>query len=401
LRALFPPPEGVIPSACRYKVANENTACAIQVGGGDARTTGGPELSIDRFFFAATGNAIKFLEQLEGDPCLRSECSVTDLAGRLRIAADRGFDFSEDDLRVAVRLWDYYGTWQKWLSEEPLSAPIDHLPPLDEPYPLTAEQIESYRREGHVLLRQVLSTDEIAAYRPFIRRVVEQATPCTKAGVDRELKSFEDAGFIAVQNLRLRDPAINRFAMSRRFARIAAELMNAACIRIHHDETFEKQPGGNNTPWHQDRMYFPPDSDELITMWMPIIDAGAEMGTLRFASRSHKLKDLGYYPIKQDSDAHFSSFIKEHQLTVTDSADMQAGDATFHNGWLLHGAPPNRTNRKREAIAIAYYPDGTRLCVPQNEYHRRAIELGFKAKPEDLAVSPINPIVYDGTQTSK
>lgn len=39
---------------------------------------------------------------------------------------------------------------------------------------------------------------------------------------------------------------------------------------------------------------------------------------------------------------------------------LQAGDATWHHGWLLHSAPTNDESAARRAIAISFFADGAR-----------------------------------------
>ena len=48
------------------------------------------------------------------------------------------------------------------------------LPDLSSDYPLTDSQISDYHRNGHTLVRGLVSPDEIAAYRPLLLDAVEQ-----------------------------------------------------------------------------------------------------------------------------------------------------------------------------------------------------------------------------------
>ncbi len=43
---------------------------------------------------------------------------------------------------------------------------------------------------------------------------------------------------------------------------------------------------------------------------------------------------------------------------------MSAGDATFHAGWTLHGAPPNLTGTLRSVMTVIYFADGLRAVEP-------------------------------------
>ncbi len=347
-------------------------------------------MSSDDVYFQKTGHAIEFLQLLQNDSKLAHQCRATDLEGRLQIAADSGYDFSESDLRVAIRNWDYHGLWREWLSAGRISPSVEDLPPLFDSYPLTTRHVEQYQRDGHILLPGVLSPEEISAYRPVIRAAVERYNPENRAIADRDLQAF-----LLIVNLRVREEAARRFVLARRFAKIAADLMQVERVRIYLDEAFYKEPGGGKTQWHQDRLYFPLDTDEVVTLWMPIVDVTAQMGTLSFASGSHTEGDLGYQPISDAAEEYFSQFIEERGFTLAPSVDMEAGDATFHHGWVLHGAPPNTSTRPREVMTIVYYPDGTSLPKPNNIYQQRALELGFGGKSGDLAESPIHPVVYD------
>src|SRR5512140_3690692 len=103
--------------------------------------------------------------------------------------------------------------------------------------------------------------------------------------------------FIQVMNLWVRDEAVRRYVLARRFAKIAADLMGVKGVRIYHDQALYKEAGGGITPWHQDHYYWPMDTDNTITMWMPLMDITPEMGTLVFASGSQVNGHLGNIPI--------------------------------------------------------------------------------------------------------
>ncbi len=335
------------------------------------------------------GSAIEFLQKLGTDTDLAQKCQATDLEGRLALATEMGYVFDEPDLRLAIKNWDYHGTWGQWLSAGRFAEGVDDLPALNEAYHLTNDQISSYQRDGHLLLKSVLSSEEVAAYRPVIRDAVDRFNPEKQALHDRDFKAF-----LLVVNLRARAAAARRLVLSQRFAKIAAELMGVPSVRIYLDEAFYKEPGGALTPWHQDRLYFPLDTDNVVTLWMPIVDLTAEMGTLRFASGSHMEGDLGYQPISDEAEAHFQKFLDERGYRLAPNVAMSAGDATLHHGWVLHSAPPNSSGRAREVMSVVYYPDGTKLVEPNNIYQERAMLHGFGKTSGELAESPLHPIAY-------
>lgn len=351
------------------------------------------EIEKDRFFFAATDNAIKFLTRLSSDSDLRQICEGVNLEERLNIARNSGYEFSESHMRVAIRIWDYHGEWRKWLTSGHILHPETNLPALDDSYVFDDHLIKSYERDGHVLLRNVMSSTEVDSYRSVFRDVIDG--PSMRSDREQDLNLFADVGFISLINLRVQDRRAARFVYARRFGEIAAKLMGVDKVRVYLDETFEKYPGFSKTHWHQDRLYFPLDTDKLVTMWMPMVNVAVDMGTLMMASNSHVYGDFGYRPIKDDSNQYYEDVIREKNLSVVQLPSMRAGDASFHNGWLLHGAPANTTNLVREVMSVVFYPDGTRLCEPKNEYQRRAIELGFRKSPGELAESPIHPVVFD------
>ena len=266
------------------------------------------------------------------------------------------------------------------------------LPELDTDYPLTPAQVAQFQRDGHVLLRGVGSEEEVAAYRPVILEARD------KYGAEAAPLAQRDTygkAFLKGLNLWPEDEGVRRFVLARRFAKIAADLLGVDGVRIYHDQALLKEAGGGITPWHQDQHYWPLATDNTITMWMPLVNVTPGMGTMHFASGSHREGYLGDLPISDQSESKFEQFIQEHGYTRVPGSEMAAGDATFHYGWTLHGAPGNSSHQTREVMTIIWFPDGTRLGPLDNANRVKDRDRWLPGlEPGDLAASELNPLVF-------
>ena len=270
------------------------------------------------------------------------------------------------------------------------------LPDLTSAFDVPAERIEEYRDKGHTVLRGLASADEVAAYRPVIRSVALREN---REGRPLDQRDTYGKAFLQVWNLWNVDEDVRRFTLARRFARVAADLLGVDAVRIYHDQALFKEGGGGPTPWHQDQFYWPLDSDRTITMWMPLVDVPAEVGTMTFVSGSHRLGYLGDYAISDESDAAFATMIEERGLELETYGAASAGDATFHAGWSLHSAPANPTQAMREVMTVIYFADGMRVTEPANDAQRVDIDRWMPGlRPGDVAASPLNPLAYRRTE---
>ena len=270
---------------------------------------------------------------------------------------------------------------------------------LNAPFELGDDDIDYYRRHGHIKLQQVCDSAHIPAF----RKVVNEGVNKRKASI--QLLPFEERdtygkAFLQIMNLWVENPALAKWVLSKRFASVAAALMGVKKVRIYHDQALFKEPQGGLTPWHQDQHYWPLDTDKCITMWMPLMDIKAAMGTLNFASGTSKVGYLGDMPISDDSEAVLSQMCQDRGFNVVNYGDMNAGDATFHSGWCLHGAPGNHTHTLREVMTVIWYEDDARIIErpdPQKRWNSsRENDLATwlpNCKPGELAASPINPVI--------
>jgi ectoine hydroxylase-related dioxygenase (phytanoyl-CoA dioxygenase family) len=262
---------------------------------------------------------------------------------------------------------------------------------LDEPFGLTPDQSRQYRNDGHILLRGLASPEEVADYRPLILQVVEEFA--RKRETQGRTEDYSNL-FVQVTNVWRLSEQVRRFVFAKRFARAAAELMGVHGVRLYHDQALFKPAGGKGTPWHQDQVYWPLDTHNMITMWMPMIHLTKDMGTMLFASGSHHKGPLADVAISEESDRVFEGLVREQAFPVV-SYDLRAGDATFHSGWTAHAAFPNGGSRMREVMTIIYFEDGAKLIEPDNEFRRVDMEVFHPGlHGGDRAASNLNPLLY-------
>lgn len=267
------------------------------------------------------------------------------------------------------------------------------LPEINSPYPVSSEQTQFFQTNGYIRLDHVCSAAEVDAYRRVITKHTDEFARTAKPMAERDTYG---KAFIQYMNLWTRHEDVARFTLAKRFAGIAGELLGVDGIRLYHDQALYKEPLGGHTPWHQDQQYWPLDGVRCCTLWMPLVDCSADMGTMRFARGSQELGYLGNIDISDESEAHLEQLVRDRGYPVVEAGDMKAGDATFHNGWTIHGAPGNLSkSRTREVMTIIYMEDGGRITEP--DHAARVSDLANwlpGLEPGDLAASPLNPLLW-------
>lgn len=265
------------------------------------------------------------------------------------------------------------------------------LPALDATISIGESQIKDFRKNGHTLVKGVLNKEEVMAYRDVINNAAYKYNT-----EKRKLEERDTYGkaFLQIMNLWTVDEDVKKFTLAKRFAKIAADLLGVEKVRIYHDQALYKEPGGGFTPWHQDQYYWPLDTTNTVTMWMPLIDINEEMGMLTFASGSHNGGFVENVAISDESEKKLEQHIKEKGFSVSRPNTMNAGDATWHYGWTLHSAPGNSSKDTREVMTIIYFADGAHVTPPQNNDQKNDIDRWLCGlEPGSPAASSLNPIV--------
>ncbi len=262
---------------------------------------------------------------------------------------------------------------------------------LDTPYAITTEHIASFRRDGFIKLRKVLTPETLTH---FGREITRLTLALNTQDKPLEERSTYDRAFLQVMNLWEQSPLVGRFVMGQRLARIAAELLEVGGVRLYHDQSLYKEPGGGITPAHADQYYWPLSSDRTITAWIPLQPVPENMGPLGFYAGSQREsfgRDLG---ISDESEAKISANMQQHGFEFVSGA-FALGEVSFHAGWTFHKAGANRSPQPRSVMTVIYMDADMKLVPALN-----AIQANDRdhwcpgAQPGQVIATRKNPVIW-------
>ena len=216
---------------------------------------------------------------------------------------------------------------------------------------------KQYARDGYLHLPQVLHPEALSALASELRGLVKDVNKNTEP---MESRSSYKRAFIQVGNLWQQSDVVRDFVFRADLAQMASEIMGVSGVRLYHDQALFKEAGGGATPWHVDQVYWPMDTPQTCTFWIPLQHTPRTMGTLSFAKGSHHYNDGRKMVISDESESYFNNWVKAQGLDVSND-EFDLGDISVHTGWTVHRAGPNKTKANREAMTIIYMTEDARL----------------------------------------
>ena len=262
---------------------------------------------------------------------------------------------------------------------------------LDSYYTVSPEATAFYQQRGYVKLKQVLSQEVLDYYGDIITDLVFRLNTLIKPMDERT--TYERA-FLQIMNLWREDEQAKEFVFSKRLAKIAADLMGVAGVRLYHDQALYKEPSGGITPWHADQFYWPLSSPNTVTVWIPLQETPMEMGPLAFAEGSQHVEIGRNIEISDDSEKILSDALQKQNFTVHDTP-FDLGEVSYHAGWTFHRAGPNVSDRPRKVMTMIYMDKDQLIMQPRNKFqvadHAKWLNnVPIGSKPED----ELNPVVF-------
>jgi len=262
---------------------------------------------------------------------------------------------------------------------------------LQKSYTLTSEQIQFYRTNRYIKLKEVLDVETLMYFNHII---TDQVNKMRTEEMPLDERDTYGKAFLQLFNLWRESDKVRELVFSKRLAGIAAALMETEGARLYHDQALFKEGGGGITPWHADQYYWPLSTDRTITAWIPLQETPLEMGPLEFSAGSHVIVDGRELAIGDESERAI-----QQRLRVTDFRHViepfEAGEISFHSGWVFHRAGANQTDRMRKVMTIIYMDRDMILKQPENRNQENDWHTWCPgAQVGEIIDTPLNPTLY-------
>jgi ectoine hydroxylase-related dioxygenase (phytanoyl-CoA dioxygenase family) len=234
---------------------------------------------------------------------------------------------------------------------------------------LTHSQIDTFWRDGYVVLPEILASAELERIRKRTGDIANGRAPAPEqvSGISvlQVEPSLVDKARAAdrldeLRKLNLPSWFDDDFRALARGARIvdAIEQLVGPDIYLLSDQIFLKPPfQGSAKEWHQDSgawtHLLPPSQ---VTCWIALDDATIQNGCLHYIRGSHRLGLL--------SEQQIQRLVKEDAPANEVPVEVPAGGAVLHHSLTAHSSGPNETPNRRRGWALHYMASDTRDLRP-------------------------------------
>ena len=230
---------------------------------------------------------------------------------------------------------------------------------------ISAETIETFRRDGAAVLRGVF-TDWVETLRAGVARNLAEPSADVKIyqgqnGSGRFVGDYCNWDRIA---------QYKNFIFNSDAAAIGRQLMGTKQVRLFHEHVLVKEPGADvPTPWHQDQPYYCVDGSDTVSLWIPL-DSVPRERTLEFVGGSHRTGKY-YRPERFNKTALNENDGLEPVPDINGNRAafnilgwaLEPGDAVAFNFLTLHGAPANTSKaEQRRAFSLRLMGENVRFA---------------------------------------
>jgi len=220
---------------------------------------------------------------------------------------------------------------------------------------LTRDQVQSYRRDGYLVIENVLSATELENLRRVVEVLVEASRSVTAHDHVYDLEPSHTPEEPRVRRIKEPHdvhPAFREIAFSKRIADILTPLIGTTSgIRFQTGKLNMKSAGhGAAVEWHQDWAFYPHTNDDLLAIGLYLDDCGPENGPLMV---SHTWPILDHH-----FDGVFCGAIDPSTANIDFSKAValtgKAGNMTIHHVRMVHGSALNTSGRPRRLLLFQY-----------------------------------------------
>ena len=233
---------------------------------------------------------------------------------------------------------------------------LKRLPAPDRPMTLSQSQINSYKRDGYLVLERIIPEEMLHEIRNIIDAYIEQSRQVTASNKIFDIDPSHTADAPMVRRLKdphLRHPVFKQLAEWQPVIDVVAQLLDGT-VRFDHSKLNFKHPDANaEIKWHQDWAFYPHTNDDILAMGVMIEDCTTESGPLMVIPGSHRGPVFDHH-----HNGVFAGGIPDNSIAhLLDSAVelvAPAGSITLHHVRTLHGSRNCTQNTARPLLLFSY-----------------------------------------------
>lgn len=253
---------------------------------------------------------------------------------------------------------------------------------------VSQHEIEKFRRDGFVVVPNLLSAAELERFGAAVDRAVRDRGSHDRRSIAE--KSAYEQSFTQCINLWEDHPEVLPLTFHRRISEAAAVLIGVPVLRLWHDQALYKESGGRYTEPHQDQPYWPMDERDTLTAWIPFDGSTHETGCMGYVPGSHVVGLRKFVNIFKADE--IVKILEDPKIGGVPPVyvEVPRGAVAFHHGLTVHLAKPNRSAHTRRVHTMIYFRDGATRSKPY--VHPSVDRPGIKVG-EPIA-SELTPIVW-------
>jgi phytanoyl-CoA hydroxylase len=221
----------------------------------------------------------------------------------------------------------------------------------------TPEQVDSYRRDGFLVVEEWLDAEEVERVRERFHRCFEHEweTGLAPDEVNYDPATTPPDRTRQLCNVWKADRTLAATTLAERNAAFGAALAGLPGLRLIQDNMIWKPPSGKALLCHQDAAYLEFLTPmNMTTCWMALDDTRADTGTIFYVRGSNhwpRAAQGGTFHAPDDWLGHVRDSMPDGAQLELVPIEVPAGGAAFHDGWTFHGSPPNeRADAERRSI---------------------------------------------------
>ena len=219
------------------------------------------------------------------------------------------------------------------------------------------EHIAAYRRDGFVVIEDVLDAAEVEDLRRVTDELVEASRSVREHNAVYDLEPGHSAAEPRVRRIKMPHTVHPVYDATMRHPRILAVLqaLMHPTVRFDISKLNLKSAGyGAAVEWHQDWAFYPHTNDDLAAVGVMMDDMRLENGPLLCIPGSHR----GPVHDHHDPDGFFCGAMDPTRAEVDYASAVactgRAGSISIHHARTVHGSAVNTSSMQRRLLLLEY-----------------------------------------------